>query len=232
MSTYDKEKHRFGVRTDSTTAPFPDLNREALSYVVGIINKLHSPELVQLEGEIRQQKNSLRKAKFAMRQNPDNVGLQKNLEQAEVELASLEAKKQLIRPVNPVQPGQNKNAEEGKLVSDKDFNQILSSKNFAKYYAFAIEHVASDNSELFKITEGEWRVFPQGSDPKELTATLQGHGTGWCTAEEGTADSHLKMGALHVYYSENELGEAKIPRLAIYVVDDKLVEVRGVAYEQ
>ena len=39
LSTYDKEKHRFNRRDKGTTAPFPDLNREALAYVTDIIQK-------------------------------------------------------------------------------------------------------------------------------------------------------------------------------------------------
>lgn len=232
MSTYDKEKHEFGVRTDSTVAPFPDLNREALAYAVDVIEKLHSPELLQAEERIRQQRNTLKKAKSALRQNPDDVHAQEAFEQATAALADLEAERKSLIPNNPVEEGQNEFAEERKLVSDEDFEHILSTENFAKYYAFAIEHVVADNSELFKITEGEWRVFEQGSDAQALTSTIQGHGTGWCTAGESTAASQLGMGDFYVYYSKNELGEAKIPRLAIRMEGDQIVEVRGVAHQQ
>lgn len=39
LSTYDKKKKQFGKRKKDTVAPFPDLNREALAYVVDIIIK-------------------------------------------------------------------------------------------------------------------------------------------------------------------------------------------------
>jgi len=39
MSLYDKEEKRFGNRTKNTTAKFPDLNPEALAYVVDIMEK-------------------------------------------------------------------------------------------------------------------------------------------------------------------------------------------------
>ena len=39
LSTFDKEKHAFGKRDKNTVAPFPDLNREALSYVIDAIVK-------------------------------------------------------------------------------------------------------------------------------------------------------------------------------------------------
>jgi len=180
MSSYDKEKHEFGKRSRQTTAPYPDLNREALAYAVDVIEKKSKGEMVE----------------------------------------------------NPVVEGQNAHATEGKLVSDEEFGKLLHTENFAKYYAFAIEHVAADNSELYEITDGEWRIFKKGSDPLALTSTIQGHGTGWCTAGESTAAAQLEQGDFHVYYSLNALGESKIPRLAIRMEGDHLAEVRGVAHQQ
>jgi len=136
---------------------------------------------------------------------------------------------------NPVKSLENVHTEEGqeeKLVSDENFIKIVQSQDFAKYYAFAIEHVTADNSELFKITDGEWRTYSQGSDPELLVKSIQGHGTGWCTAGSYTAAEQLKDGGFHVFYSLNSLGEATIPRLAILMNGDKIDEVRGVAYRQ
>ena len=180
MSAYDKEKHQFGKRSKQTTVPFPDLDREALSYVVDAIEKkIHKQEIE-----------------------------------------------------NPVQEGENQYAQEKRLISDEEFQELLSTENFAKYYAFAIEHITADSSELYKITEGEWIKFEQGSDPKLLTESIQGHGTGWCTAGESTAAAQLKQGDFYVYFSKNNLGEVKIPRLAIRMEEDSIAEVRGVAPEQ
>lgn len=232
MSTYDKEEHKFGTRTKDTTAMFPDLNREALAYVVDIVEKMHSPELAAITEQIKQQQNRRKKARTILHKNPDDVYAQDALEQAEVELTALKQEKAALLPQNPVQAGENEFAEEGKLVSDEDFDKLLSAEDFAKYYAFAIEHVVADNSELYKITEGEWRKFEQGSDPHVLTSTIQGHGTGWCTAGESTAAIQLEGGDFYVYYSKNELGEANIPRLAIRMEEDRIGEVRGVAHQQ
>ncbi len=186
MSKYDKEKHEFVKRSKQTIAPFPDLNQEALAYVVDVI--------------------------------------QKKINDEEIE--------------NPVREGENEFAEEGKKVTDEEFEQLLSTENFAKYYAFAIEHVTADNSELFKITEGEWRVYKQAerdaleSVVEELTESIQGHGTGWCTAGKGTAKNQLEQGDFYVYYSLNALGEPTIPRLAIRMRGEQIAEVRGVAPKQ
>lgn len=180
MSLYDREKAQFGTRSKHTTAPFPDLNHEALAYAVDLILKEARGEQIE----------------------------------------------------NPLQQGQNVFAREGKRVSDEAFQHLLTTENFSRYYAFAIEHMVSDNAELFKNTKGEWRVFKQGSNPLELTKTLQGHGTGWCTAGESTAAHTLKHGDFYVYYSNNSLGVPTIPRLAIRMEGDTIREVRGVAHKQ
>ena len=133
---------------------------------------------------------------------------------------------------NPVQRGQNQFANEDKLVSDEEFQKLLNTESFSKYYAFAIEHAVADNAELFKITDGEWRVFKKDSDAKALTASLQGRSTGWCTAGESTARTQLRMGDFFVYFSKNALGVADIPRLAIRMYGNRIAEVRGVAHKQ
>jgi hypothetical protein len=180
MGEYDKERQAFRKRGRDTTAPFPDLNQEALTTTF---------EYIQNQAEGKQTEN-------------------------------------------PIQEPENLFADEVKAVSDEDFQKLLTTENFARYYAFAIEHVVADNSELYKITEGEWRKLHQGSDATELTETLQGKGTGWCTAGTRTAETQLENGDFYVYYSKNNLGEAKIPRLAIRMEGENIAEVRGVAHKQ
>ena len=65
---------------------------------------------------------------------------------------------------------------------------------------------------LLPIKEGEWKKFDQGSDPKELTKTIRGKGTGWCTAGEQTAKTQLLAGDFYVFYSKDDKKEAKIPK--------------------
>jgi hypothetical protein len=140
------------------------------------------------------------------------------------------AKAQIENPI--AVPEDNPHTDEEKAVSDEDFQKLLSTENFSRFYAFAIEHVVADTSELWKNTAGSWVKFEQGSDPEALTNTLQGKGTGWCTAGKHTADAQLQSGDFYIYYSENDLGEAKIPRLAIRMKGDSIAEVRGVAHKQ
>jgi hypothetical protein len=166
LSTYDKEKRSFSIRDKGTTAPFVDLDREALAYVVDIIVK--------------------------------------------------KAKRENI-------PAQEDNPE---------FQKIVQSENFAKLYAYAIEKVTPEKQENLINTKGEWVRYFKGSDPMSLVKTLQGHGTGWCTAVESTAKTQLQGGDFYTYYSYDQNGNPSIPRAAIRMEGDNIGEVRGIAHQQ
>ncbi len=166
LSAYDKEKPAFGKRGKGTTAPFPDLNREALSYVVNIISK--------------------KVEKKPIEEPEDNSELQK----------------------------------------------ILQSENFGDLYAYAIEKVTPGKETELQNTRGEWVKYEQGSDHMPLVASLQGHGTGWCTAGESTARVQLQGGDFYVYYSYDDIGKPSIPRVAIRMQENRIAEVRGIAIEQ
>ena len=231
MSSYDKEEHKFGNRSKETTAPFPDLNQEALSQVVEWIEKQHSDEYVKNKSDIQVLKKRLKKLVRLQSHSPSDetankiASLEQDLDTAEQEGDELSIQNPVEAPINP-------HAQEKKAVSDEQFTQLLENKDFSQYYAFAIEYVTVDSSELYKITEGEWRTFEKGTPGLELASILQGHGTGWCTAGESTADSQLASGDFHVYLSRNNLGENKIPRLAIRMQGNSIAEVRGVAPQQ
>ena len=119
-----------------------------------------------------------------------------------------------------------------KRVSDKEFMAVVNTMDFGKYYAFALEHATVSNEVLFETIEGEWITYPQGSDHMPLVQAIKGHGTGWCTAGEQTAKKQLEVGEFHVYYSNDLLGEATIPRIAIRMQGNSIAEVRGVAPDQ
>ena len=166
LSTYNKEKHAFGKRDKNTVAPFPDLNREALAYVIDVvvkkINKEHIPD------------------------TEDSPELQK----------------------------------------------LLQGTNFGKLYAYAIEKVTPTEENELINTQGEWIKYPKGSDHMPLVKSIQGHGTGWCTAGETTAKTQLEYGNIYVYYSYDQQGKPIIPRVAIRMQDSDIAEVRGIAHEQ
>ena len=166
LSTFDKEKHSFGKRDKNTVAPFPDINREALAYVVDAIIK---------------------------KANKENIPATEN---------------------NP------------------KLKQLLEGASFGKLYAYAIENITPTEENELLNTKGEWKKYDQGSDHMPLVQSLQGHGTGWCTAGESTARKQLEGGGFHVYYSYDKEGKSTIPRVAIRMQGNKIGEVRGIAKEQ
>jgi hypothetical protein len=166
LSIYDKEKKQFAKRRKDTVAPYPDLNREALAYVVDVVVK----KAKGLEIE-------------AVKDNPE-------------------------------------------------LEKIIQGESFARLYAYAIEKVTPADVEELKKAAGEWKTYKQGSDYMPLVRSLQGHGTGWCTAGESTAEAQLQGGDFHVYYSYDKDSKPVIPRIAIRMQGDAIGEVRGVAAEQ
>ena len=116
--------------------------------------------------------------------------------------------------------------------NDEELNKILDSANFSKIYAFATDKVTPASKENKEKTEGEWAKFNQGDDPTALYESLQGHGTGWCTAGEETARTQLKNGDFYVYYTKDEHGKNTIPRIAIRMENGQVAEVRGIGAEQ
>ena len=166
LGTYDKEKAKFNKRDDSTVAPYPEINREALAYTYDTLKKFH-----------------------------------------------------VI----------------GEVVEDTQLKQILKEGSFGRLYAHAITEVTPDDPELLNSIEGSWTKFNQTDDPRtarRLSGSLQGHGTGWCTAGESTAEAQLYEGDFYVYYTKDEDGKETIPRVAIRMQQGEVAEVRGVLPSQ
>lgn len=174
LGAYDKQRQRFARRDADTVAPFCDLNREALAYVLDAIEK-------QATG-------------------------------AEIDLTAFDP------------------ADQQKL------QQLLQGANFGKLYVWALEKVTPESQEVLANITGEWIKFPQGTDPTALVQSLQGHGTGWCTAGESTAQTQLTAGDFYVYYSQDAQGQSTVPRAAIRMEgageQAKIAEVRGIAEQQ
>jgi len=168
LGEYDKEKKQYPQRSKGTTKPFPDLNREALAYVIDAVDKKYT-------------------AKGANRANED---------------------------------------------TDPEFEKLLQGENFAKLYAFAIEKVTPADEQGLVNTSGHWVKYDRGSDHMPLVASLQGYGTGWCTAGESTARTQLQNGDFYVYYSNDSDEKPVVPRVAIRMEASSIAEVRGIAPEQ
>jgi len=113
-----------------------------------------------------------------------------------------------------------------------ELKKLIDSENFGKLYAYAIEKVTPTEKNELMETDGEWITYPQGSDHMPLVESLQGHGTGWCTAGEETAKTQLEAGDFYVYYSKDNDGRNTIPRVAIRMEGDNIGEVRGIGPDQ
>jgi hypothetical protein len=115
------------------------------------------------------------------------------------------------------------------------FLEFLKNKNFAKLYALTVEEFKPIAEVLLKVTKGEWRPYPAGSDPKKLVESIAPYGTGWCIRGESTAKRYLvrDKNTLHVFYSLDQEGKPTVPRVVMVVnAANQLTEVRGVAYEE
>src|SRR3990167_38686 len=129
----------------------------------------------------------------------------------------------------------NKSKVQGEKVdggaNNEQLQKLLGNANFGKLYAHAVLDVAPTSPELLKETKGSWTKFNQTSDPRtarRLAGSLQGHGTGWCTAGESTASAQLEHGDFYVYYTRDEDGKDTVPRVAVRMQEGTVAEVRGV----
>ena len=162
MGDIDRDAPKFAHRSKDTTAPFPELNAEALGFVFKALSNHSDPSLLE------------------------------NIEE------------KLTLPLRTA----------------------LAANNFSALYAVAL--VACNQTIDRSRLEGEWRKYDQFSEHTILERDLSGKGTGWCTAT-GSASGHLKGGDFYVFYTKNEKGECTVPRLAIRMDNDRIIEIRGIA---
>ena len=118
--------------------------------------------------------------------------------------------------------------------SEEGIKQALSTGNFKLLYEYVIKQSFLKGEHQSNSTDGKWIKYEQGSDYNILRNSLQGYYTGWCTAAgENFAKDQLAGGDFYVYYSLDENGEAKVPRIAIRMDGkDKIGEIRGIADNQ
>jgi hypothetical protein len=114
----------------------------------------------------------------------------------------------------------------------KRFREYAQTENFAGLYSVAFAVSRRTQKAVANTTDGKWVKFRKGANPKPLVDSLDGQGTGWCTAGVSTAKRQLDGGDFYVYYSLDRDGEATIPRAAIRMQGGKIAEVRGVARHQ
>lgn len=124
------------------------------------------------------------------------------------------------------------NAEALALVYSRIGEGAITS--FNNMYASAIlELEATKKDHEIMGNEGSWTKYNQDPDGSigsagVLTESLKGYNTSWCTAR-GHAPGQLRTGDFYVFYSTDENGEDRIPRLAIRMQGTSIGEIRGVA---
>lgn len=256
LGRYNKETEEFEPRVKDTVSPFVEINSEALAYVLGTLQKKYGKEYFDLTDQISDKTITLNRAKRLSRQKrilelvdsqganqlgkvivvrDEKSGRVVNLKKGDIhgirervntsEVFDIEAIKKEIKSLTT----QRTNVLEVRGVP-KEFSNIDSlDEDFGKLYAYAINEVIPITKSEREIIEGQWVKYEKGSNYKRLYDSLQGHGTGWCTAGgEETARGHLRGGDFYVYYSNDLNGNAVNPRIAIRMKGDRIAEIRGV----
>jgi hypothetical protein len=104
------------------------------------------------------------------------------------------------------------------------------SEPFNSLYPKLLLELPTITSEMRAVTNGSWRKFTRG-DGHELAAHVQG--SRWCTAGEGTATTQLESGDFFVFTTPWPTWRGgHVPRIAIRMEDDRIAEIRGIAYEK
>ena len=118
--------------------------------------------------------------------------------------------------------------------TEDEIKKSLEAGNFKLLYEYVIKQSMLRGEKQSSSTSGKWIKYEQGSDYNILRNSLQGYYTGWCTAAgENFAKDQLANGDFYVYYTLDDNGEAKVPRIAIRM-DGKtnIGEIRGIADNQ
>ena len=118
--------------------------------------------------------------------------------------------------------------------TEDEIKKALEAGNFKLLYEYVIKQSMLRGEKQSSSTSGKWIKYEQGSDYNILRNSLQGYYTGWCTAAgENFAREQLANGDFYVYYTLDNNGEAKVPRIAIRMDGStKIGEIRGIADNQ
>lgn len=207
MGILDKDEKKYTHRTDTSVAPFINLNHEAVGFVRQTLEKNYDIKNMSLsDDDIEKSKDSV---------NPKQT------------------RKEMIRDMKDTERENYLSEYELRDEQKEELLKKLETESFSDLYAFAQIEVYKDIEHL--TVDGEWKKFDKDSDPNVLVNTL-GKGTGWCTAV-GSAPEHLRGGDFYVYYTytkeeleEKEKGievEPTQPGIAIRMLNGEVYEVKG-----
>jgi len=124
--------------------------------------------------------------------------------------------------------------EDNKQLQEPEIKEMFS-KKFPVLYAELIQKSLAASIENREEIQGQWVKYEQGrdGDALKLFQSLEGKGTGWCTAGSSTAEAQIESGDFYVYYTNDSSGEPTQPRLAIRMDgDNRIGEVRGILPHQ
>ena len=124
--------------------------------------------------------------------------------------------------------------EDNKNLKEPEIKEAFSMK-FPALYAELISKSLAASMEGREEIRGEWVKYEQGdsSAAQKLFCSLEGKGTGWCTAGMSTAEAQIESGDFYVYYTNDASGTPTQPRLAIRMNgNNKIGEIRGILQHQ
>ncbi len=226
MGQWNREKNKHNNRKDrGTIEAFPQLNQQALVTVLDCLEiKYGDDEYQRLSDEIV----------VAQRSKEDN----ETRNQRSRELKA--RRKQLFEVVSLG----NASDEE-----KKDFlGMITRSKsepdNFNTLYSAALKLLKPVPKELLQITQGEWVTYSNQDAAQKVFDRIREHNHGWCLTDTGAIANYLKKSNIRIFYSNDEFGQPKIPRIAVeeQVREDdgtpltpenyRLLQVKGILPDQ
>lgn len=127
---------------------------------------------------------------------------------------------------------------------DEELEKLIESGSFNKIYTKLIKTSSQQRKEI--SNEGIWIKYNYESEDdaelsdypeyEKLYDSLQGYSTGWCTAgsidmakDQICGTDNYAGGDFYVYYTKNDVGEYKVPRIAIrlknsYIYEEELPE--------
>lgn len=208
LSQFDKERGEYKTRTDSTVAPFPDIYREPLAKIADLYESYP-----RLQREIEPKVQQLRTKRNTFKKELKGLALE---DQRRTELGDeIAVLDQEIEHIS---------------APLRDFN-----KKFPALYAELTTKSLAASMENREEIRGSWIKYEQGDydGAEKLFQSLEGKGTGWCTAGHSTAQAQIESGDFYVYYTNDSHSEPTQPRLAIRMDgDNRIGEVRGVLPHQ
>lgn len=115
-------------------------------------------------------------------------------------------------------------------IEDQDLELLLKSCSFKKIYEMMLRKTKKETCDIY---DGIWIKYEKGSDPLNLVSSIQGYNTEWCIKGVATAYKQLNQGDFYIYYTKDNKGKYKVPRLAIRMENDNIIrEICGVAHKQ